>query len=128
MSDVIEAPPQKRGDPSPALFLYAAACAILLFGIIEVATIGSQTSCDGPYYASGDTCVSYLNGNNSSIIGSTPPPPATEAPKKDQQLDVRAEVFLASLTIALIVASYGARAHRRERAAMLVEPRGPAGS
>jgi hypothetical protein len=49
-------------------------------------------------------------------------------PKKDQQLDVRAEIFLASLTIALIVASYGARAHRRERAGMLVEPRDPAGS
>src|SRR3954447_19262562 len=42
-----------------------------------------------------------------SIIGSTPPPPATVTPKKDQQLDVRAEIFLASLTIALIVASYG---------------------
>jgi hypothetical protein len=128
MSDVIEAPPRKRGGPSPALFLYAAACAILLFGIIEAATIGSQTSCDGPYYASGDTCVSYLNGGDSSIIGSTPPPPSTVTPKKDQQLDVRAEIFLASLTIALIVASYGARAHRRERAAMLVEPRDPAGS
>jgi hypothetical protein len=127
MSDVMEAPPRKKSGPSPAWFLYAAACAILLFGIIEAATINSDPSCEAPYYASGGTCVSYLSNGDPSIIGSTPPT-ATETPTRDLKLEVRAEIILASLTIALIVASYGARAHRREQAATLVEPKGSAGA
>ena len=118
-----EEPRRKWSSPSPALFLYAAACAILIFGIIDAATIKSSTTCEGPFYASGGTCVSYLGSGDSSIIGSTPPVP-TQEPTKDSQLDVRAEILLASLTISLIIASYGARAQQPERMASAVPPVG----
>jgi hypothetical protein len=117
------ATPRQRRALSPAWFLYAAACAVLLFGIVEAVTIKSSTTCDGPYYAQDGTCVSYLQSGDSSIIGSTPTP-STAQPTKDSQLDVRAEILLASLTIALIIASYGARAQQRERVAMDAGPSG----
>ena len=108
MSDIAEAPQRRRG-PSPALFFYVAACAILVFGIIATVNIGSEPTCDGPYYPSGDTCVSYVSGSS----GITPEP-ATQAPSTDSKWDIRAEIILASIVVASIVASYGARWQRRE--------------
>lgn len=112
--------PQVPKGPSQSLFLYAAACAVLLLGILGAASVGSGESCPPGYFASDGTCFSMSgmmtgpgNANNPGQIAPYTPGPA---PTKDEQLDVRAEIFLASLAAALIIASFGAKARRREAA------------
>jgi len=121
--------------PSQSFFLYASACAVLLLGILGAVSVGSGESCPAGYFATQGTCISMAgpmlggsgNPNNSGQIIPSPPAPA---PTKDQQLDVRAEILLASLAVALIIASFGAKARRRDAltAITTAPPPPPAGS
>jgi hypothetical protein len=111
------------------MFLYAAACAVLLLGILGAVSVGSGETCPSGYFASDGTCISMSgmlggpgNPNNpGQMVPSAPGP----APTKDEQLDVRTEIFLASAAVALIIASFAAKARRRDTA-VVAAPAPPA--
>ena len=109
MSEMQDA--ERPRGPSPSLFLYAAASAVLLLGIIGAASVGSSYKCPPGYYPSAQTCVQpTMNVGTSGAVDAAP------AGTKDWKLAVRAEILLWSLAVALVIGSFGARAYRRERA------------
>jgi hypothetical protein len=108
---------QHRAGPAPSLFLYLAACAVLLLGIIGAVMVDAGAKCpDGAYPSGSDSCISFTASASTNASGSIANPYQQTSPAgKDWKLDIRAEMLLASGAVALVIAYFAARAYRRER-------------
>lgn len=108
-------PKPVRSGPAPSLFLYAAACAVLLLGIIGAASIDPEPKCPSGSYPSAQSCISYGVGAPGGGAVTTQSAPAG----RDWKLAIRAELLLSSGAVALVLAYFAARAYRRERAVVV---------